>query len=775
MATPARALGSEADWPRNLRVSLPRPLTGALVCTALMTVVTWAVLAAGWVNGAGATFVVAVAATLEAALLARAHVSRLFMALLTPVLALAAIVPATLGAMPFDGNGSFGHVAGRYLGALAGGLAASTDWPFTVGLCAVLWLCGYWLGWMALREHHGVLAVLPLFAVLATNVLNAHNADAIALPEAVAVGLALLVVAGAHLDALQSRWSTMRVGSLPGMRSRFAASAWVVAFLLTVAALILPPLTSTDISARFFPGNGPEGSDIGGQAGTRNPSAPATIQFSSSTQPGGPLVSQAQPVLTYTVDTTSSVYLGVIVDSMFSGGNWNPGQPGTTSANNVAFTGLQFRAGRLPRDRSLGDGGVGAAQTTVTATIVMQPGATGNGAYGPFVGEPDTSNIGGVAYGEIAGGNGASLLTVDQVRLTQRITASTQIKTTGTLSSASEEQLRSAGVNYPGFLQPYTQLSDDATQGLGVVRALAQQWTAGTTNPYDAALQIQGHLRNPALFTYTLTPPATPANEWPIVYFLVTSHRGYCQYFASAMGTMLRSLGIPTRLVNGYGPGTTQAQSGRPGQRQQLVSTSDAHTWVEAYFPGYGWIPFEPTPPSSDGNYVPFTRGTPPPPPPATNGGSDPLTFPGLADPAGQAAQTGGQGGAAQRPIALFVLAGAAAALLLLALAILTWLALPRSLHGAWRRVEALGAFMGMQRRPGETHREYARRLTTARIRLRLPAEVNHIATLCGHAEFSPAGNRQSEAARLLHDWRQVLRVVPRITWARWRHRGAVA
>ena len=72
---------------------------------------------------------------------------------------------------------------------------------------------------------------------------------------------------------------------------------------------------------------------------------------------------------------------------------------------------------------------------------------------------------------------------------------------------------------------------------------------------------------------------------------------------------MLRSLNIPTRLVSGYGPGTTRAQSGRGGQRQEEVTTSDAHSWVEAYFPGYGWIPFEPTPPSRQGNYQPFPRG----------------------------------------------------------------------------------------------------------------------------------------------------------------------
>ena len=75
-----------------------------------------------------------------------------------------------------------------------------------------------------------------------------------------------------------------------------------------------------------------------------------------------------------------------------------------------------------------------------------------------------------------------------------------------------------------------------------------------------------------------------------MLYFLRDSHEGYCQYFAMAMGEMLRSLGIPTRLVNGYGAGFYDDI-----QHRQVVRDADAHVWVESYFPGYGWIPFEPT------------------------------------------------------------------------------------------------------------------------------------------------------------------------------------
>jgi transglutaminase-like putative cysteine protease len=627
---------------------------------------------------------------------------------------------------------------------------------------------------MALREHRGVLAVLPLFAVLATNVLNAHNADNVALPEAIAVGLALLVVAGAHLDALQARWTAQRVGSLPGMRSRFATSAWVVALLLTVAALLLPPLTSTDISSHFFPGSGAGGSNSGDQTVNGTNSAPATIQFNNSTQPGGPLVSQPQRVLAYSIDTNSPVYLRVVDDTEFAGGNWYPASNGqATSCSgrgcDVTFKGVPFASGQLPRNRSLGAGGVGAVQTAVHAQIVMQPGATGNTNYAVFAGEPDASSFSGVAYGQVSNGDPNALLTIDSVRL-QKSPAGTRISTTSVISGATADQLRGAGTNYPAFAQQYTQLSDDFTHGAGTIRVLARQWTAGTANPYDAAVAIEQHLRNPALFSYTLSPPAVPANEWPVVYFLVTSHRGYCQYFASAMGSMLRSLGIPTRLVNGYGSGTSQAQSGRQGVRQQTVSTSDAHTWVEAYFPGFGWIPFEPTPSSTDGNYQPIARGPITTTPPSTSGSSagNPDLPQGVLDPVVGAAGTGGSAGAARPPIVLFVLAGSAAALVLLVLAIATWLALPRSLHGAWRRVEALGAFVGMHRTPWETHREYAQRLTAVK-RLRLPAEMRDIAAVCGHAEFSPAGNDEGDVVRVLADWREVMRAVPHITWMRWR------
>ena len=90
-------------------------------------------------------------------------------------------------------------------------------------------------------------------------------------------------------------------------------------------------------------------------------------------------------------------------------------------------------------------------------------------------------------------------------------------------------------------------------------------------------------------FTYDEHPPTVPGVP-PLVSFLNT-RRGYCQHFAGAMALMLRYLGIPARVAVGFTSGTYDK-----GARTWTVTDHDAHAWVEAWFRGYGWLPFDPTP-----------------------------------------------------------------------------------------------------------------------------------------------------------------------------------
>ena len=103
-------------------------------------------------------------------------------------------------------------------------------------------------------------------------------------------------------------------------------------------------------------------------------------------------------------------------------------------------------------------------------------------------------------------------------------------------------------------------------------------------------------------FRYTLKLTGTPGRD-PLAHFLFETRAGHCEYFASAMAVMLRAIGIPSREVNGFLPGEYNDLGG-----DYIVRASDAHSWVEAYFPGSGWITFDPTPPAPDSGYGLFDR-----------------------------------------------------------------------------------------------------------------------------------------------------------------------
>ena len=122
------------------------------------------------------------------------------------------------------------------------------------------------------------------------------------------------------------------------------------------------------------------------------------------------------------------------------------------------------------------------------------------------------------------------------------------------------------------------------------VEKTVRAWTSGTNNAYDALKSIETHLTDTKVFKYSVDNKAIPANT-DVVDWLLKTRVGYCTYYASTMAIMGRILHIPTRLVTGFSSGTYD-----PVQKVWSVRGSDAHSWVQAYFPGSGWIDFDPTP-----------------------------------------------------------------------------------------------------------------------------------------------------------------------------------
>ncbi|MBA3913697.1 MAG: DUF3488 domain-containing protein [Acidobacteriales bacterium] len=120
---------------------------------------------------------------------------------------------------------------------------------------------------------------------------------------------------------------------------------------------------------------------------------------------------------------------------------------------------------------------------------------------------------------------------------------------------------------------------------------LASQITKSAPNDYDRARALEAYLRTQ--FGYTLQLPRVTPRD-PLANFLFERKEGHCEYFASAMAVMLRTLRIPSRVVNGFRLGEYNDLTS-----QYVVRGSDAHSWVEAYLPGYGWVSFDPTPPGA--------------------------------------------------------------------------------------------------------------------------------------------------------------------------------
>ena len=159
-------------------------------------------------------------------------------------------------------------------------------------------------------------------------------------------------------------------------------------------------------------------------------------------------------------------------------------------------------------------------------------------------------------------------------------------------------RFRAAGSNYPlDITSTNLQLPAGLDQR---IPELARDITKSAQTPFDKVMRIESYLRT--RYAYTLNLTGKPGQD-PLAHFLFETRAGHCEYFASAMAVMVRTLGIPSREVNGFLPGQYNDLGG-----DYIVRASDAHSWVEVYFPGNGWQVFDPTPPSIEGGSGLFTR-----------------------------------------------------------------------------------------------------------------------------------------------------------------------
>ncbi|HEY0581625.1 MAG TPA: transglutaminaseTgpA domain-containing protein [Chloroflexota bacterium] len=195
------------------------------------------------------------------------------------------------------------------------------------------------------------------------------------------------------------------------------------------------------------------------------------------------------------------------------------------------------------------------------------------------------------------------------VRFDSPILQNQEYTVVSAISTATLQDLRAAGEDYPDWVRRrYLQLPRTLPRR---VLETARTTTSGATSAYDRASAIETYLRTN--FTYSTHVATVPPDQDWVDYFLFDSKQGYCDYFATAMVVLLRADGIPARVASGFAPGEFD-----PGSGLSMVRENHAHSWVEAYFPRFGWITFEPSairalPPRVEEAPAPAPTAAPPP------------------------------------------------------------------------------------------------------------------------------------------------------------------
>ncbi|MGG0150670.1 transglutaminase TgpA family protein [Bacillus mycoides] len=185
-------------------------------------------------------------------------------------------------------------------------------------------------------------------------------------------------------------------------------------------------------------------------------------------------------------------------------------------------------------------------------------------------------------------------------------------KVTYEIPEFSIENLKSVKTNEghetsPYFMTKYTQLPESLPQR---VRDLAVNLTNDKGNRYDKVLAIENYFTDNSFVYETMNVLYPAKNQDYVDQFLFDTKSGYCNNFSTSMIVLLRSAGIPARWVKGYTEGTLEnTLASTEGENVYTIANNNAHSWVEVYFPGYGWIPFEPT--KGFTNPYNFTNNTP--------------------------------------------------------------------------------------------------------------------------------------------------------------------
>lgn len=489
-------------------------------------------------------------------------------------------------------------------GGLVAGTNATSEIVFFFYLMFLCYFLGYFGCWLVYRARLPWLVALVYGSIMLVN-LNYTQGD---YPQLIIILSAALIplIARVHLAAQVLEWKR---DGLHTDRSWLRALTWrcmKVACAMTLLMLLVS--WALPISSQPAPGK-QLWDDIdnawtnitNGRIPLQNPAAiiqpyqPAVNFFGDQLMITGKVHLPVGEVLYYTASSGGARYLEGFTYNQFDGHTWTssltPSDAQSFAANAA-----------MPVD----SGGGASTQITTAVTIVQPPDGPKHYIFGPA--QPISFSVPTILYSDGTAAAWTQPTPLAKGEHYQVISmappADAQSLSRVPLPAVDAQAWRSDAY-YNQLALYYEQIPHDISPN---ILQLTRQWTKGATSTYSALKMLESHLSDQKEFTYSVDNPPIP-RDTDVIDWLFHTHQGYCTYYASAMAVMARQLGIPTRVVNGFSAGHFDSR-----RKVWSVEGSDAHSWVQAYFPGYGWISFDPTP----GFSLPASAASHPRQPPVT-------------------------------------------------------------------------------------------------------------------------------------------------------------
>lgn len=442
----------------------------------------------------------------------------------------------------------------------------------------VTWSVSVWAAWIVRRLHKPLLALLPAGVLFAGTLNYVRTGTFYFLPFLAAT---LFLLAYDHFGFKTRQWDDRQLDYFEDIGLDFSFFVGALTLMLSMVAWMTPSVSISTIveKTQALIQTSAEDTDQTRQAlGLQRSSGGSSLlseAFSSSGLPrqnllgSGPELSQ---------DVVFLVSVDGLSEQLAAGSSLN--------APRYYWRGLTF-------DRYTGRGWL----STDGGQVDYSAGVPANEKTYPFqrtVGQtvqfydstnPEKERLVFVAGELVTIDRGFSAAWHSAQDLYGAVVHSPQYQATSLVNKIDAGQLRQAAGSYPDWVtQRYLQLPDDIPER---VLALSQELTASEPTPFDRARAVERYLRT---IPYSLDIPAPPPGREVSDYFLFDLRKGYCDYYATAMVVLARAAGLPARLVTGYASGDYDAEHGR-----YVVTAANAHSWVEVYFQGLGWVEFEPT------------------------------------------------------------------------------------------------------------------------------------------------------------------------------------